>query len=86
MHMTKLETPMSMTREQLKLHAMQLDPIEREALAEELLLSIDDTARADIDNAWLAEAHRRNTLSQQRPAALKAVEDVLHRLQKKAGA
>jgi hypothetical protein len=85
MLMIDLEIPMSMTREQLKLHAMQLDPVERETLAEELLLSIDDTARADIDNAWLAEAHRRHALSQQRPAALKPVEEVLHRLQNKAG-
>lgn len=49
-----------MTREQIKAAALELDPVERERLAEELLLSIDDTERNTIDQAWLIEAHRRD--------------------------
>ena len=51
---------MTLTKEQLKSAALQLDPAEREALAEELLLSIDGADREEIDAAWLAEARRRD--------------------------
>jgi putative addiction module component (TIGR02574 family) len=50
---------MPLTKEQIKTAAMQLDPAEREALAEELLLSISESERQEIDTAWLAESHRR---------------------------
>lgn len=40
--------------------AFELDPSDRESLAEELLLSIGNADRDAIDAAWLAEAHRRD--------------------------
>ena len=48
-----------MTREQILEEARALDPSERSALAEDLLLSITPQEQAAIDAAWLAEAHRR---------------------------
>jgi putative addiction module component (TIGR02574 family) len=50
---------MSLTKDQIKTAAMQLDPAEREALAEELMLSISESERQEIDAAWLVESHRR---------------------------
>jgi hypothetical protein len=49
-----------MTKEQLRTAALLLDPLDREALAEELLLSIDAEQSAAIDAAWLDEARRRD--------------------------
>ncbi len=51
---------MSMTKEQVKSAALLLNPLEREALAEELLLSIDGEQSSTIDAAWLEEARRRD--------------------------
>jgi hypothetical protein len=51
---------MTLTKEQIKSAALQLDPAERGALAEELLLSIDGVEREAIDAAWLAEAKKRD--------------------------
>jgi hypothetical protein len=45
-----------MTREQIKSAAMDLDPVEREALAEELLLRLSETDCSAIEQAWLTEA------------------------------
>lgn len=52
---------MTLTREQIKTAALQLDPADREALAEELLLSLGDAHREAIDAAWLGEVRRRDT-------------------------
>lgn len=49
-----------MTIEQIRSAALQLKPSEREALAEELLMSIAESDRDSIDAAWLAEARRRD--------------------------
>jgi len=49
-----------MTKEQVKSAALQLDPSERQALAEELLLSIDGEQSSTIDAAWLDEVRRRD--------------------------
>jgi len=51
---------MGMTKEQVRSAALQLDPLDREALAEELLLSIDGEQSSAIDAAWLEEARRRD--------------------------
>jgi len=51
---------MMLTREQIKSAALQLAPADREALAEELLLSIGESDRQAIEAAWVAEAHRRD--------------------------
>ena len=51
---------MALTLEQVRIAAMELDPAQREVLAEELLLSITDNQREEVDAAWLAEAHKRD--------------------------
>ena len=59
---------------------MQLDPVEREALAEELLLSLSDGEREAIDTAWLAEAKRRDEAFKQSGHGAKPLDDVIARL------
>lgn len=72
-----------MTREEIRSAALELEPSDREALAEELLLSISDADREKIDAAWLAEAYRRDaSFAQGRMTAL-PVEDVLARIQRR---
>ena len=51
---------MAMTRDQVRRAALELAPDERQALAEELLLSISGAERDAIDSAWLAEVRRRD--------------------------
>src|SRR5438309_719846 len=63
------------TKEEIKNAALKLDPAEREALAEELLLSIDSAERAEIDAAWLAEAHRRDADFRAGKTSAKPTED-----------
>ena len=70
----------SMTREQIKSAALDLDPAERQALAEEILLSVTGEDRSVIDAAWLAEARRRVTPSARR----KPVDLVIDRLKNKS--
>jgi putative addiction module component (TIGR02574 family) len=74
---------MSLTRAQLKSEAMKLDAIERETLAEELLLSIDDVGRAEIDAAWLDEVRNRASAFQSGTVTAKPVDDVIARLKAK---
>jgi hypothetical protein len=69
-----------MTREQIKSAALDLDPAERQALAEEILLSVTGEDRGAIDAAWLAEARRRDTPG----ASRKPVDQVIERLQNKS--
>lgn len=49
---------MPMTKEQILTEAMALDPKEREALAEQLLLTVDGD-RAAIEAAWVEECKLR---------------------------
>ena len=51
---------MSMTKDQILAEAMALGPDEREALAEELLLSLNGGQQAAVDAAWLEEVRRRD--------------------------
>ncbi|MGD0463311.1 MAG: addiction module protein [Tepidisphaeraceae bacterium] len=71
---------MPLSKEQIKTAALQLDPAEREALAEELLLSISDTERKAVDAAWLEEAKRRDAVFRQRGGTAKRVDEVIGRL------
>jgi putative addiction module component (TIGR02574 family) len=71
---------MPLKKEQIRIEAMKLDPADREALAEELLLSIDEDGRDAIDAAWLAEAKRRDAAFQKGKTAAKPVESVIERL------
>jgi putative addiction module component (TIGR02574 family) len=69
-----------MTSEQIRTAALSLDPVEREALAQELLLSIEESDREAIDAAWLAEARRRDTDFFLGKSHAKPVDEVIHRL------
>jgi putative addiction module component len=71
---------MALTKQQIKAAALELDPIEREALAEELLMSISNADSRSIDAAWLEEVKRRDASFIQTRGAAKAVDDVVSRL------
>lgn len=71
---------MALTRHQIKTAALELAPAEREALAEELLLSIAEADSQAIDAAWLAEARRRDAAFLAGNTGTKPVEDVIDRL------
>jgi putative addiction module component (TIGR02574 family) len=75
---------MTLTRDQIKHAALQLAPAEREALAEELLLSIGEDDRQAIDAAWLAEAHRRDADFAAGKTGARPVEQVIGHLMGKA--
>jgi hypothetical protein len=69
-----------MTTDQIRTAALKLDPVEREALAEELLLSIVESDREAIDIAWLAEARRRDATFLAGQSNAKPVDEVISRL------
>jgi putative addiction module component (TIGR02574 family) len=73
-----------MTTDQIRTAALKLDPVEREALAEELLLSVSDTDRETVDAAWLAEAHHRDAEFRAGKSTLSPVDAVISRLRQKA--
>jgi putative addiction module component (TIGR02574 family) len=75
---------MTVTRDEIKSAALQLTPSEREALAEELLLSIGDADRQAIDSAWLAEIHRREAAFLAGKTGAKPADQVIDRLKAKA--
>ena len=76
---------MVLSKEQIKNAAMQLGPAEREALAEELLLSLGDVEREAIDAAWLAEAKRRDGDFVAGKSGGKPALDVVDRLKSRSG-
>jgi len=71
---------MAMTKSQIKVAALELDPVERQALAEELLLSLDQADSQTIDAAWLAEARRRDAAFLNGSVASKPVDEVIDRI------
>ena len=73
-----------MTRQQIKTAAMKLDPVDREALAEELLLSVTKAERKTIDAAWLVEAKKRDAALATNKSGALPVDQVIHRLKSKA--
>ena len=75
---------MTLTREQIRTAALQLDPGDREALAEDLLLSIGDADRQGIDAVWLAEAHRRDADFRVGKGRATPADQVIDRLRAKA--
>jgi len=75
---------MTLTKEQIKSAAMKLDPADREALAEELLLSIDEQDRQAIDAAWLAEVKRRDVQFQAGKTVAKPFDQIIDRLKGRA--
>jgi hypothetical protein len=74
---------MILTKNQVKIAAMKLDPGDREALAEELLLSVDGEERQAIDAAWLVEVSRRDKVFLKSKKPAKPVAQVINRLAKK---
>jgi putative addiction module component (TIGR02574 family) len=79
-----IEQHMTLTREQIKAAALELDPLEREALAEELLLSIGSAQQEEIDQAWLAESRRREADFRAGKTGAKPMDEVLDRIARKA--
>lgn len=74
-----------MTKDQVRVKAMALDPTDRETLAEELLLSLTESDQGTIDAAWLAEARRREEAVEAGQLSGSAVDEVIARVQSKAG-
>ena len=75
---------MPMTRDQILAAAMALEPTEREALAEELLLSLTASEREAIDAAWLSEARRREEAFARGEISTSTVDDTLDRIRARA--
>lgn len=71
---------MTLTKKQIMVEAMKLDPFEREALAGDILLSIQDSNRDEIDAAWLSEARRRDAAFRTDASRAKPVDEVVERL------
>ena len=74
----------TMTREQLRAAALALEPVDREALAEELLLSIGEDDREVIDAAWLGEVRSRYEAYRRGEGQARSVDEVVGRLERKA--
>jgi putative addiction module component (TIGR02574 family) len=72
-----------MTKDQLLAEAMALDVREREALAEELLLTVDDGTREEIDAAWAEEIDRRIAEYERGEVKAVPVDDMFRRLRAK---
>ena len=77
---------MTYTKEQLLAAALELEPREREALVEELWLSLSPTNadQEEIDRAVLEEAERRTAAYEAGQTVGRPVEEVLDRLLRKA--
>ena len=75
---------MVLSRRQIKDAALRLEPGERGALAEELLLSIQETDREKVDAAWLAESRRRDAAYRAGKVTARPVGEVIARLRDKA--
>jgi hypothetical protein len=81
-----MRSTMSLTKDQIRDAALQLEPTEKQALAEELLLSISDHDRQSIDAAWLAEARGRDAAFSSGKTSATPSDEVVERLQRKASA
>ena len=77
------EIHMAYTREQLLAAALELEPAEREALAEELWLSLTDAEQEQIDREVLEEAERDTAEYEAGRTVGRPVEEVLDRLLRK---
>jgi putative addiction module component (TIGR02574 family) len=69
-----------MTKDQIKSAAMELDPNEREALAEELFQSLSSPEQQAIDAAQLEEAKRRYETFIQSGAVANTSDEVVARI------
>jgi hypothetical protein len=73
-----------MTKEQVLAGGMALDPRERQAVAEQLLLSLGEADQAAIDAAWLEEARRREEAFARGEMSTSPVDDAIARVLSKA--
>ena len=64
---------------------MQLNAVEREALAEELLLSLSEDQREEIDAAWIQEVQRRHLAFLSGETLAKPVHEVISRIEGLSG-
>ena len=71
---------MPLTAQQIRTAALELQPAEREALAEELLLSISGSERDEIDAAWLEEVRLRDAAFIAGKMSASPVDEVVDRL------
>jgi putative addiction module component (TIGR02574 family) len=78
------ETGMAMSKEKILSEAMALNPREREAIAEELWLSVDEQTKEELAIAWTDEIRRRLDQAAKGEGSSKPVEKVLTRLRNKA--
>jgi putative addiction module component (TIGR02574 family) len=75
---------MAMTKKQIISEAMSLDPRDREAIAEELLLSVDSATQEEVSDAWAAEIQRRVARADRGEGSSKPVDKIVARLRNKA--
>jgi putative addiction module component (TIGR02574 family) len=75
---------MAMSKEQILSEALALDPREREAIAEELWLSVDEQTKEEVAEAWADEIRTRLDNAGRGHASAKPVDEVLARLRNKA--
>jgi hypothetical protein len=73
-----------LTIDQIKSAAMDLQPIQREALAEALLLSLTEQDANAIDAAWLVEIKRREKAFAKKTGVARPVEQILEALDQRA--
>jgi putative addiction module component (TIGR02574 family) len=71
---------MAMTKDQILSEAMALGPDEREALAEELWLSLNGERQKEVDAAWLEEVRRRDAAFAAGEVQASDLDDVMARL------
>lgn len=77
---------MPMTKDQLLAEAKALGPEEREALAEELWLSLDAERRDEIDAAWAEKIERRIDAYDKGEVQATSPDEMFRRLRQKYGA
>ncbi len=71
---------MSLTRQQLFTEALALDPPVREALAEDILRTLGEAERTEIDEAWLVEMRKRDAAYRRGESATSTVDEVIFRI------
>ena len=76
---------MTITMSPIRTAALALDAMERESLAEELLLSLSQEEQDSIDAAWLAEVHRREAALAAGKTGCKPVGEVIGRIGRRVG-
>jgi hypothetical protein len=76
---------MTLTKDQIKEAALHLDPRDREALAEDLLLSVTAEDRESIDASWLQEVRRRDSSPMTVGINARTMESVLTLLEQRLG-